>query len=129
MKSGPVVAKAAASLLLPAFLAGIVSLALNRFIAYDRWYLDLVLFFLPVGALLDLLYFKRRNSDDFTQMLLVCLVVKMLAALIIIVVYALLDKTRFFGFGIHFIIHFVLFTIFEIWYVKHLIQIKSNTHA
>jgi len=79
--------------------------------------------------ILNLVYAKQAGSENFTQLMIAAIVIKLLQALVIILVYSLVfEKKGFFGFAVHFIIQYILFTIFEIRYLLHLIKTQTN-HA
>jgi len=73
---------------------------------------------------MNLFFARKRASPDFTQLLLGGIVVKLLLSLVVILVFSV-RKPIFFSFSLHFISHYVLFTIFEIRYLLPLI--KKNT--
>jgi hypothetical protein len=121
------------SLVLSTFLSGLASAALNFFtpLVSNYWYLSPMIF-IVFCFILNLVYARRAGSKDFTQLLFACIVIKLLFALIVVVIFWLIDKKGFFSFSIHFILHYVLFTIFEIRYILFLIKnnsINPTQHA
>lgn len=114
------------SVFIPATLSVLLSLILNRFspIKSDNWFYSL-LFLFVLSFILNLIYAFKAGAENFTEILIVAIVIKLLVALIVIVVYSFLDKPGFFNFSLQFILHYILFTIFEIRYLLYLI--KKNT--
>ena len=118
--------KFVASVLLPLFLSVLLSLSLNYYqlLPSTHWYYG-IWFFGSMSFLFNGIYWYRAKYDEFTQVLLVCIVIKLLLALIAILSYSFLDKAGFFNFAIHFILYYVLFSIFEIRYLLSLIKAYS----
>jgi hypothetical protein len=114
---------------IPAFLVSFLSLSLNTYtsIFSVNWYIGLSALFL-FSFILNLIYASQAGSENFTQLLIVAIVIKLLLALSAIVWYSFIDKAGFFNFSIHFILMYVLFTIFEIRYVLYLLK-KNPIHA
>ncbi len=107
----------------PCLLAIPLSMALNHYtgIGAPNWHYGL-LFLVVFCFSLNTVYAYNAGSDNFTQLLIASIVIKLLLALIVILVYSLFDKTGFFNFSLHFISHYVLFTIFEIRYLLYIIK-------
>jgi hypothetical protein len=108
-------------------LAVSLSLILNNCTALVSKNWPYGLLFLTVLCFsLNLVYARRASSDTFTQLLIGSVVIKLLAGLTFIVVYSLIYKSDFFNFSVHFIGHYILFTIFEIRYLLFLIKKQPN---
>jgi len=73
---------------------------------------------------MNLFYAYQSGSAEFTQILLGGIVVKLLLALVIILIFSF-RKSEFLTFALHFIPHYILFTIFEIRYLLPLVK-KNN---
>ena len=116
------------SIFIPALLAALLSFVLNHYTALQtgRWTFS-ILFFMILCFGFNLVYAARSRKPEFAQLLLGGIVVKLLLALVVVLTYSFLFKADFFAFAIHFILHYVLFTIFEIRYLLPLI--KNNTQA
>lgn len=87
-----------------------------------------ILFLLVVSFLFNVTYTYKAGKEGFTQLLIASVVTKLLLALIVIVIYSLFDKPGFFHFSLQFILHYILFTIFEIRYLLYLIKIHPIKH-
>jgi hypothetical protein len=74
----------------------------------------------------NLVYAARAGNADFTGLLIAGIVIKLLLALVVVFLYAVFAHAGFTAFVLHFIPHYVLFTIFEIRYLSRLIQLKST---
>ena len=111
------------ALICSVLLSVLLSLILNTFSSLNAhyWYFG-VLFLLALSFILNVIYAKNANSKTFTELLLVTIVIKLLLALIAIVIYSFIDKQGFFNFSIQFTLHYILFTIFEIRYLLHIIK-------
>lgn len=117
------------SVCMPALLAVALSLILNHFTVLPsvNWKYSLYFLF-PFCLLLNCIYSTRYSHENFTQLLIVAIVIKLLLALTAIVIYSFIDKVGFFNFSLHFISHYILFTIFEIRYLLYLIK-KNQAHV
>jgi hypothetical protein len=105
-------------------LAGLcLSYFLNRLneVRYP-FYGWVVLYFSVVFFISNLIYAHNRQKDDFVAMLLSGIVVRLLLCLVVIVIYMVSGGPLFFAFAIHFIAHYILFTIVEIRYLRSLIK-------
>ena len=114
----------------PSFLGVLLSLALNRYtvLLTSHWHLSL-LYFCVTSFLFNLWYAYQASKTTFVQAMLVGIVIKLLLALILILIYSIICKQDFFNFSLHFISYYILFTIFEIRYLLHLIKINPlHTH-
>lgn len=117
------------AVLTPALLVCLFSISLNTYTSIHsvNWHLGLSALFL-FSFILNLIYASQADSENFTQLLIVAIVIKLLLALSAIVWYSFINKAGFFNFSIHFILTYVLFTIFEIRYVLYLLK-KNSIHA
>lgn len=104
-----------------------VSLALNSsgLIPFPSWYISLLVI-TPIGVLLNLVFTFLNRTENFSQLLLASIVVKMLLALTTIIIYRASDESGFFGFSLHFIAHYILFTVFEIRYLFYIVKIRDH---
>ncbi|PBQ33630.1 hypothetical protein CNR22_18220 [Sphingobacteriaceae bacterium] len=100
-----------------------LSLALNGLssLVSKNWYLGLS-FFALLSIILNFLYSHKAGKEGFTELLLGTVVVKLLFALVFILAYSVIDNPGFYTFSIHFILHYILFTVFEIRYLLHIIK-------
>jgi hypothetical protein len=122
--------KNTASVLISALLAFLLSLLLNQYTQFntDRWYFG-IYFFAALCFILNLVYAWQRKSRIFTQLLIAGVVVKLVLALTAIIIYSFLDHAGFFNFSIHFVAHYILFTIFEIRFLLYIIKTtRLSTH-
>lgn len=88
-----------------------------------QWWHSL-LFFLCVFTAFNLLYFIKTDPKSFTGILLATGVIKLLLSIVMVLIYSFTLKGGFFAFFLHFIGHYVLFTVFEIRYLLQLIKTK-----
>jgi hypothetical protein len=117
------------ALAIPFILSMAVSLLLNSYskISAEKWLYSLA-FFTVIGLIFNIIYAQKAGTKIFTQLLLVAIVIKLLLGLTAVIVYSFIDKTGFFSFSIQFILHYILFTIFEIRYLLFLIKIHPPKH-
>jgi len=110
-----------------ALIAAVLSLASNhfRFLVCPSWFISMV-FFLGLNIVLLVVYSLTRKSPDFTGILLGCLVAKLLLSLITLLLFRVFSSEPLLPFAVHFIVHFVVFTVFEIRYVLWLIRTRKT---
>lgn len=120
------------SLFFSACAATVLSLALNSYtVLYSyNWWMGLI-FFTALCLILNTLYALNARSKTFTELLMAGLIIKFLLSLVVIFLYSFFKQAGFFNFSIHFILQYILFTIFEIRYLLHIIkkhQTNTTTH-
>ncbi len=104
----------------------IVSLTLNYFnICYSKnWWWSL-LFFLVIFITTKLLFAQKRQPESGADILIGTIWIKLILLLVAVFIYSLIDKNGLFRFSMHFMTHYILFTVFEIRYL--LSKIKNET--
>ncbi|MBA2612922.1 MAG: hypothetical protein H0U95_13190 [Bacteroidetes bacterium] len=119
--------KSISALLISAGLSCIYSFILNVYFHQESaaWWQSM-LFFAILFIIFTLLYFIRTDAKTYTGILLSSGVVKFLLSSILLLVYSFTLKGGFLSFSLHFIGHYVLFTVFEIRYLLQLIKTKKN---
>lgn len=119
--------KSLPSILLALVIAVSSSLALNNasLLICNTWWISL-LFYTLVFLILNVIYNLKRNEEEFTQLLLGTIIVKLLLALTLILVYKVIDASHVFNFAMHFLIHYLIFTVFEMYYLLKLIKSKQK---
>lgn len=90
-----------------------------------QWWHSL-LFFSCISIVFNLLYFIKTDVKTFTGILLATGAVKLLLSMVMVFIYSFTLKGGFFAFFLHFIGHYVLFTVFEIRYLLQLIKNQSK---
>ncbi|MBA3681085.1 MAG: hypothetical protein H0W73_07940 [Bacteroidetes bacterium] len=90
-----------------------------------QWWHSLILF-TGLFAAITLISFIKTDVKTFTGILLATGAIKLLLAMVVIFIYSFTLKGGFFAFFLHFIGHYVLFTVFEIRYLLQLIKTKQN---
>lgn len=108
-------------------LSAIISLLLNNLspLHFSNWfYLGGIFFFFFI--LSNLLSAHRSKREDFTAFLLLNLSLKLLLAFICIGCWAFFYRSVFLNISLHFVLHFLTFTGFEIRYIYRLIKINSE---
>lgn len=119
------------SVFIPMCLTAAISFTLNfnSGLYNNLWFYSIIYFAIFCFGF-NLIYEAKKNNPDFTGILIVGIVVKLLMAFVIVFLCSILAHAIFFAFSIHFIIQYVLFTIFEIRYLLYLIKYnKSHENA
>ena len=119
--------KSISAILISSGLSFIYSFLLNNQFQKESevWWHSLV-FFIGLFIVLNLIYFIKTDVATFTGILLSTGVLKFLLSLVMVLIYIFTLKGGFFAFFLHFIGHYVLFTIFEIRYLLQLIKTNQN---
>ena len=89
------------------------------------WWISL-LFFSFIFCTIQYLFHLKSDSVSAGDVLTATIWIKMLLVLSFIFVYSILDKKGLFAFSIHFILHYILFTLFEIRYLQGKIKNESG---
>ncbi len=103
------------------------SYLLNKCTFYktQNWHASII-FYSSVFLILNIVYNFKYSVQDITQLLLGSIVIKLLVAFIFILIYGILNKHTALFFSIHFIIHYLVFTVFEMYYLIKLIKEKTS---
>lgn len=115
--------------LISAFLTALLSIGINfipsEFVNSSTWFISII-FHVLVSFLLNLVLFKKQTDPkEFVFKVMFTSMGRLLLCMIGIFIYSLVDKPHFLPFAIHFMLHYILFTILEISYLlKH---IKTQT--
>lgn len=119
--------KGIATVLICTFLATLLSLLINKFTGFysSNWWLSLFIF-IGLFFTLNLFYNIKTDFKSYTNLILATISVKLFILLIIIFLYSLFDKAGLLRFFVHFSIHYILFTVFEI---RYLLQLVKNKHT
>jgi hypothetical protein len=110
--------------------ASVLSLLINLSgwikVVNPNWYAS-VLFFLLSGLLINFILFKKQSDPrDFVFKIMATSMLRLLLCMIGVFIYSLIDKPHLVSFALHFMLHYILFTIFEIAYLLKFT--KTQTH-
>ncbi len=102
-------------------LAGILSFGINLLniekISNPYWFVS-ILFFLSTGLLINFILFKKyADPKDFVFKIMFTSMLRLLLCMIGVFIYSLIDKPHMVSFALHFMLHYILFTIFETSYL------------
>lgn len=111
------------AILIPLFSSILLSIVLNTCstIVSIRWYYG-VGFLTALTLVFMIICSYQAGTKSFTELLLASIVIRLLFSLVALLICAFLDKPNFLNFSIHFMMHYVLFTIFEMRYLLFLIK-------
>ena len=118
------------TILISAFLSCVISLALNFiplvFIYSKFWYASTA-FHVFISLLAHLLLFRKAGDPrDYTFKIMFSSMGRLLLCMIGLLIYKICDKQNFTQFALHFMLHYILFTVFEIAYLLKFIKIQKN---
>lgn len=122
--------KASTIIFLSALLSLVISIGLNfipvNFTYSKFWYVSL-LFHVFISLLLHLLLFRKSgNPSDNTFKIMFFSMGRLLLCMIGLLIYKICDKENFTQFAVHFMLHYILFTVFEIRYLLKFIKTQKN---
>ena len=111
-----------ASVLISACVAVTLSTILNNTQLYaPDWWVGIV-FFSCLCLVMNTVYALNARSRTFTELLMAGIVARLLLSLVVILLFAMFRSVGFYKFSIHFIMQYILFTIFEIGYLLYIIK-------
>jgi hypothetical protein len=120
-----VLVRAVKAVLLSVVLSVLASMALNYAGMFysPNWWCSLLLFCVLFIALYFIFNY-RTSPRAGTELVIGANFAKLLVLFFSVFIYSLVDKKGLFSFSVHFISHYILFTVFEIRYL--LSVIKTN---
>jgi cobalamin biosynthesis protein CobD/CbiB len=113
-------------IVLSTLLSLLLSLSLNYFniVFANNWWWSLV-FFLFLFSASRLLHSLKSSPETSTEIAIGTIGFKVLLLMVAIFLYSIIDRKELYPFSMHFLAHYVLFTVFEIRYLLLLSKIKS----
>ena len=85
-----------------------------------HWYYSVIFFFLTSLLINFILYNSSSDPKTFIFKIMATSMMRLLLCMIGFFIYSLLDKEHILSFALHFVLHYILFTVFEIAYLlKH----------
>jgi len=119
--------KSTISILILSAVAVSVSLAYNFFnLCYARNWWWSILFFVAIFLIVNLIRNLKTNPTISTEIVIGTISIKALLLMVAVFIYSLIDKKGFFCFSMHFLTHYILFTVFEIRYLLTVIKSKKS---
>lgn len=109
------------------FICVLLSTASSLFINYKSqffnsdWWWSL-LFFTFIFIITNLVFNWKTNAASHAESVFGLILVKTLFLFIAVFLYSLYNKAQLASFSVHFISHYILFTVIEIRYLLHLIK-------
>lgn len=92
------------------------------YIAHNSdWWWSLI-FFISLSILSLIRFFNFKSAQKNTEIILSVIIIKTILLFFAVFLYALYDKSHLISFSVHFILHYILFTIFEIRYLLNFIK-------
>ncbi len=113
---------------LSAILSTGISLLLNflSVLSSTTWYIS-VLFHLLLSVLLFLVLIRKIGDPrDYVFKIIFSSMGRLLVCMIGLLIYKVCDKGNFTHFAGHFMLHYILFTVFEIGYLLKFIKAPKN---
>jgi len=117
----------------PVGIALVLSLAVSILVnmlftaAYSgHWYFS-ILFHVLISILIQLLMLKKADDQkDYVFRIMFVSMGRLLLCMIALLVYKLALRQNFTQFAVHFMLHYILFTVFEIAYLLKFIKAPKN---
>lgn len=113
-----------------AAISVIVSVGMNYLpiekIYSDVWWFSII-FHLLISVVLNIVLLgKKVSPEDFVNKIMFTSIGRLLVCMIGVFIYSLIDKAHFTGFAIHFMLHYLVFTILEIKSLLNHVKSKPN---
>lgn len=117
-------------ILISSISAAVISLLLNLLpyeATYSKLWIISVTFHVLISLALNAILF-RKNDDpkDFVNKIMFTSMGRLLFCMFGVFIYSLVDKPHFMGFAVHFMLHYLIYTVLEINYL--LKYIKTQNH-
>lgn len=114
------------NLLLPLVISLLASILFNSFAStHYSLYPASIIIHLCLSAILFFIYKRKLNPKEYTQLLFGSNLVKFLLCLFGLVAFYVTDKDHFGKFSLHYLVHYLLFTIFELNYLFKNIKLRQ----
>jgi len=116
--------------LISALIGAIISVGVN-FIPNEKinsslWYISII-FHVAITFLLNAVLFKKNTDPkDFIFKIMFTSMGRLLLCMIGVFIYSLADKEHFAGFAMHFMLHYIIFTIIELNFLLKYIKIQTK---
>lgn len=89
----------------------------------------ITIFFATTTYLADLVLKKGdRQSREFIMKIMALSMGRLLLCMVLVFIYSMVNKPQALGFACHFMLQYLLFTIFELSYLLKFIKQPNNTH-
>jgi len=112
------------TLLICALLSTLISLGINHFFTPSpNWWYSII-FYLGVFAAMNIIFSLKSSPASHAETVFGTIMVKTILLLFTVFLYSLYDKAGLKAFSVHFIAHYILFTVFEIRYLLGVIKNK-----
>jgi len=111
-----------------AILSSLISLLLNflSLASAPYWFISAA-FHLFISLLLYMLLFRKKGDPrDYTFKIMFSSMGRLLVCMVGLLIYKVCDKQNFTHFAVHFMLHYILFTVFEIRYLLNYIKAPNN---
>jgi len=114
-------------ILISSVLAVVVSLTYNfSNLCYSANWWWSACFFFSIFLIVSLLRNIKTSPTTSAEIVIGSISIKALLLMIAIFIYSLIDKTGLFCFSMHFLSHYILFTVFEIRYLLTINKSKKS---
>lgn len=112
-------------ILICAILSAGISFFIEHYTSFKNndWWWSLV-FFIAIFILTNIVFEYRTDLRSYSEMSFGLIIIKTLFLFVAIFLYSLYNKPGLGSFSVHFIAHYILFTLIEIRYLLYLIKNK-----
>jgi len=105
--------------------AGINMLPLPAVIS-STWWIS-ILFHVLISLLLNLIMLRKtEEARDMINKIMFTSMGRLLVCMVGVFIYSLIDKPSFFAFAIHFMLHYMVYTVFEITFIVKFIRSQQT---
>jgi len=110
-------------ILICALLSAGVSIFVGHFTSFQNkdWWWSLI-FFSTIFIITNVVFEHKTDVNSYSEMSFGLIIIKTLFLFVAIFLYSLYNKQELGSFSVHFIAHYILFTLIEIRYLLYLIK-------
>ncbi|MBL7894230.1 MAG: hypothetical protein JNK50_02975 [Bacteroidia bacterium] len=95
-------------------------------IVSTTWWIS-ILFHVAISLLLNLIMLKKtEEARDMINKIMFTSMGRLLVCMVGVFIYSLVDKPHFFAFAIHFMLHYMVYTVFEITFIVKFIRSQQT---
>lgn len=92
----------------------------------STWWISIV-FHVVISLLLNLIMLKKtEEARDMINKIMFTSMGRLLVCMVGVFIYSLIDKPNFFAFAIHFMVHYMVYTVFEISFIVKYIRSQQT---
>ena len=97
----------------------------TNWVSNDEWWWSL-LFFVATSIFSLIRFYKKFSPQKSTEVIISTVILKTILLFMAVFLYSLYNSRKLGSFSVHFIAHYILFTVFEVRYLLNYIKLKKS---